>query len=379
MGCAEVLAYLKPAHENFYGVTTIETSPAFELLLCCARTPLSSETEERARVLLAGAMPWDSLVKLAEFHHLLPLLYRSLVQVDAQAMPQELFAFVQHRVRSYAIKNRFLTGELCRVLDLLAGHGVPALPLKGPALALAAYGDISLRQYGDLDLLIPPHTLDQVAEVLCREGYEAEPAFVKRRGLSRALFLHLGAQSSFMRGRNLFNLDVHTRIMPPLYPYAPLFDSLQKEAVALSLGPCSMPGLAPETMLQVLCYHGEKNRWETLKYVCDVAALIDAHPRLNWDAVVQVAREAKGLRTLLLGLYLAQALLGVPLPAGVVDLLEPERTLKTLGDELVSRLPGQISAGTLGYLARTRLHLALRDTWRSRLRYVGYATLRRFA
>ena len=44
--------------------------------------------------------------------------------------------------------------ELQRVMEVLGATGVPVLALKGPALAVQAYGDVSLRSYGDVDVLV---------------------------------------------------------------------------------------------------------------------------------------------------------------------------------------------------------------------------------
>ena len=77
--------------------------------------------------------------------------------------------------------------------------------------------------------------------------------------------------------------------------------------------------LAVEDLLPFLCVHAAKagHRWRRLSWVADVAWLVHAHSGLDWG---QVLAEARGLgceRRLLLGLRLAEDLLGAVLPDSV--------------------------------------------------------------
>jgi Uncharacterised nucleotidyltransferase len=45
-----------------------------------------------------------------------------------------------------------MTGSLLQVVDLFSREGIPVLPFKGPTLAMAAYRNLALREFVDLDL-----------------------------------------------------------------------------------------------------------------------------------------------------------------------------------------------------------------------------------
>ncbi len=47
-----------------------------------------------------------------------------------------------------------LVGVLAAMTARLAASGIEAISIKGPALAMLAFGDASLRQCRDLDVLI---------------------------------------------------------------------------------------------------------------------------------------------------------------------------------------------------------------------------------
>jgi hypothetical protein len=78
--------------------------------------------------------------------------------------------------------------------------------------------------------------------------------------------------------------------------------------------------LAPEELLLVLCLHGTKHRWSSLGWLVDVAEMIRAHPRLDWDRLLAAAQRHRCVRRVNLGLSLARTVLDAPLPAGVVAL-----------------------------------------------------------
>jgi hypothetical protein len=50
--------------------------------------------------------------------------------------------------------NLFLEKELLTLLDTFKANNIMAVPFKGPLLAVAIYGDMLLRECGDLDFLI---------------------------------------------------------------------------------------------------------------------------------------------------------------------------------------------------------------------------------
>ena len=61
---------------------------------------------------------------------------------------------LRERYHSNARRNLFLVSELLKLLKLLESHGIGAIAFKGPVLALYAYGNLSLRQQLDLDILV---------------------------------------------------------------------------------------------------------------------------------------------------------------------------------------------------------------------------------
>ena len=126
--------------------------PEIELLLCCARRSLDNGRVERIGALIRGGMDWAYLLRQAELHAVMPLLCWHLTRNCPDAIPRPILEQLRDYFHSNARSNLLLTEELLSLLDLLATHGVRAIPFKGPALAASVYGNIALRQFCDLDL-----------------------------------------------------------------------------------------------------------------------------------------------------------------------------------------------------------------------------------
>lgn len=133
---------------------TAATRPEIELLLCCTRTQINTATAERIKILIQSKIDWAYLIQTATRHGVMSLLYQSLSTTCPEAVPKTNLAQLRDYFHSSAFHNLFLTKELLKLLNLFESHSIPAIPYKGPVLAVSAYGNLSLRQISDLDILV---------------------------------------------------------------------------------------------------------------------------------------------------------------------------------------------------------------------------------
>ncbi len=132
------------------------------------------KTEDRERV-----------ISLAIRHGVLPLVYQTLKSLPAtRARPQgqmplgcytlhaEILAAFKQQYLTIAQRNMLMSAELLRIMKLLEENGIPALAFKGPVLSQMAYGDITLRQYSDLDVLVKKEDIYKIDALLKAQGYE---------------------------------------------------------------------------------------------------------------------------------------------------------------------------------------------------------------
>src|SRR5260370_9120543 len=107
---------------------------------------------QRLRGLLRCA-DWARLLVLAEAHGVAGHLTACLRSLDDDVVPPEIRQTLVDRRRAQNFFTLRLTAELFRILDRFTSAGIGALVVKGPVLAVQAYGDPAMVTYGDLDLL----------------------------------------------------------------------------------------------------------------------------------------------------------------------------------------------------------------------------------
>ena len=123
------------------------------LIVGGARVNPAADLAELAR----PDLDWDYVYRTAQRHGLLSLLHGHLCHLAA--VPVAVRERLQTHARANAARNLRLGGELLQLLQLFEAQDLPALPFKGPTLAALAYGSVALREFGDLDLLVPPARL----------------------------------------------------------------------------------------------------------------------------------------------------------------------------------------------------------------------------
>jgi hypothetical protein len=284
--------------------------PEIELLARCARV-VSDPAAVRGA--LRPDLDWPDLVRAAHAHRVTPLVYRSLAACP-EAVPPAALNPLREAYHATARRNLALAGELVQLLTALDARGVRAIPYKGPALAATAHGNLALRQFDDLDLLVRDGDVPAARAVLEARGYRrtvALPAAYEAR------YLRSVGELPFVRDRDRLFVELHTALAPRPLPLGLDWDRLWARLVPAAVGGTRVRTLCPEDHLLVLSVHGAKHLWACLGWVCDVAELVRAHADLNWGQVTAEAGRLGCRRMLLVGLALADGLLQAPVPEEV--------------------------------------------------------------
>jgi hypothetical protein len=340
-----------------------------ELLLLCARRRAGVEDAARIEALARGRLDWDYLTGLARRHTVLPLLHRQLEAHAADAVPPVVRRSLAENFRQNAARNLLLAGELVRVTRLFGEEGVQSLAYKGPALAALAYGDLALRRFIDLDIIVRRRDVPRAVELLRSQGFDASG------GLSRTqeeMLLRSQHNLALARDGGRLTVELHWGVAARRFAAVPLGESVWSRAVAVGVFRGEVKTLAAEDLLVALCVHGTKHFWERLAWVCDVNELLNANPRLDWPLALTLAREARVERMLLLGLRLASGLLGAPLPEEVRGRVRAEAAAARLSREVVRRGFDGAEFEPLGLIRGVRFNLRARRRLIEKARYFRF-------
>jgi len=306
-------------------------SKEFDLLCSCASVDLSPERVARIATSIEGGIDWTEFLRLAEHHGVLPLAARNLS--STRAVPPEVTQSLCQSFATNVRRNLWFASELARIAEHFERKNLRAVPYKGPTLAQAAYGDIALRNFGDLDFLIAPSDFGSLKSALSELGYypskDLTPA-VER------FWLRKGYECSFDSAAGKFLVELQWRLLPYFYAVDLRTEELLQRSVRTKLGGIEIPSLSPEDTLLVLCLHAAKHLWMRLIWVCDIAETMRTQS-IDYSIVLSRARTLGITRFVLVSFWLARRLLGAAIPEELERELD-DPALPTLGEELASRL-----------------------------------------
>jgi hypothetical protein len=340
--------------------------PEAELLLCTARTSLDTPAAARISPLLKGTVDWDYLVKTALQHGTMQLLYWQLSHTCPNAVPEAILAQLQQQFFANAGQNARLAAELVRLLQLFAAQGIPAVPFKGPTLAVSAYGHLAFRQFGDLDILIPLREFHRAKELLLSKAYLPTCNFTDEQ---EAAYLESQHAVLFVHRDSGYCVDLHVQVTRREFPFLLDAEEVWARTEPAGLGGAMARYPSSEDLLLILCVHGSKHAWGRLQWICDVAELVRAQPGIHWRRTMEQAERLGSRRMLLLGLCLARDLLDVALPDEIAEKIQGDPTVAWLASQVRKHL---LSAQGIPLRAACWpvFHLKLRERLRDRVPYL---------
>jgi hypothetical protein len=285
-----------------------------QLLVCCSRSRVDPSVANEIRRLVALPLDWNFVLAEAASNSVTPLLSGNLSSVAPGAVPSAQFARLKDHVRGSSFRSLVLTGELILILEAFADAGIKAIPYKGPVLAMQTYGDVALREFEDIDLVLRQRDMPAANEVLVRLGFL--PRFPTVFAPSDPSSLIPGEYDYVDPDRRLI-VELHTESTLRHFPVAPDLNEISRRLDSVSVSSHEIRTFSPEDTLVFICVHGSKDFWERIGWVADIAAFVASHPQLDWDGVYAFADRVRARRMLHLGLTLADRLLGIALPDSI--------------------------------------------------------------
>lgn len=340
-----------------------------DLLLACARTDRSSETASRIGALVQEGIDWERLLRMAQMHKLMPLLYWQLSGIPPENLPADILKRLRDHFNANHLRNLFLTGELLKLSDELGSRGIPALPYKGPVLASLAHGNLAFREFGDLDILVPKCDVLKARDVLVSLGY------VPQRGVpetQEAALLRYDREYIFLRDNGSV-VELHWTVAPRAISFMLDPACFWRRTMRVSLGGSTVSTLSREDTVLTLCVHGASHLWGCVAWICDVAELVRVSEDLDWEELFAQASATNTRRMLLLGLSLARDLLDAELPEEVSREASADAAVERLTRKVREHLFNEsltLSLSSDG-LARWRYHLQMMERSQDKLRYLA--------
>jgi Uncharacterised nucleotidyltransferase len=339
--------------------------PEHQLMVCCARVQV--DDAEEIRRLVQTPMDWEYLIQRSYQQGVMPLLHRNLDKFCSDLVPSEILQKLRHMFFTNSQHSLLLTRELIKTFKLFHDHGIAAVPYKGPVLAASVYGDVSLREYGDIDIVVRQKDILVAEQLLLDQGYVPKDAMTE---VEKAAFLQSKHEHNFTFIHSVSDimLELHWRITPR-------FTSLiEPKHFWQNLEPATLAGapylnLSLADWLPILCVHGSRHRWERLTWLCDIAEIMRSHPDLNWAAVIERSQVLVCRRMLFLGILLAHYVLDAPLPPDILQQMTADAEVMKLVANSYRQLLCEVSVADQ-FLGKTLYQIRASDRFQEKALYM---------
>jgi hypothetical protein len=306
----------------------------FELLCLIARP--KPDLGGAGKILGIG-VDFEELFRLGEYHGVRPQLVESLYRMSWETVPAASRKAFESFARVHGARSLFVSHELCNVYEAFARAGLQFATFKGPTLAALLHGDVSRREYVDVDIIVPRPQIDDAERLLGGLGYRAADG---TRAYREAFLGHL-RQYAFVNPDRNVAIDLHWSFTGSHVPFPLTPDALWQDLDTVRIGSRAVPTPSIENLALLLAGHGTKEAWRCLGWTCDFATLVARYPDLDWRAIHERARANRCGDTILLGCAMAQELAGTAVPGPLRGLAEGSTRVRSL----VARLTGDLRKG----------------------------------
>jgi hypothetical protein len=258
---------------------------------------------------------------------------------------------------------------LIRILDCLDAIGIEVIPYKGIVLSEVYYGDMALRQSGDLDLFVREHDVARIKNAVRELGYTVRVPIPED---AEEDYIASGYECTFdsPAGKNL--LELQWALQPRFYAVDFDMAGLFERAVNVEVVGHRVKTPSPEDLLLVLSVHAAKHVWGRLIWLCDIAQILKLG-NLNWD-LVQARAEKFGIERILhVTLLLGNRLLGTPIPAPIDGPMLEDRAAGAFADEIAVDVARGVTYEEQ-QVSYFRLMMQLRERKADRLRFLTRLT-----
>ena len=347
-------------------------TPEFRLLVACSAAQRASRENPSTSTiasLCASNINWDAFVTLVDRHLMHGPTYAALCDHGAGRLPTSIKQRLKRRKFQVCGEALRHAAELARLNRAFAAHAIDAISLKGVALSLRLFGDAAMRHVRDIDLMVKLADLGRSDELLEACGYKCTFPDFELTPKTEKKMLSQDHHRTYLHEQLHVLVELHWRIDQWT---AESVSELWQHSTKMDWLGTTVRELDDAALLLYLCSHGAGHKWGCLKWLNDVAALLQQKSLASdcgstWNGILEMAARFDVERALAQTALLVHWLYGTSLPDPLCQLIETEPPAIDLArqalqvmlmDELhlhASELLGQWKY--LRYTLRLRRHL----------------------
>ncbi len=303
------------------------------LLKCCKPNLNNNDINSIFHSLYQKEESYDRFIKLAYKHGIVPLIYKNTKNLHQSSLILTKFIDkLKPHYQTIAQRNMLMSAELIYITKFLKTNHIESLACKGPALSQMAYGDITLRQYGDIDILIRKKDRHKMMLILEEKGYIPE---IQLKENSKEIFFNTVNVIAFYKKSTGTRIEIHWELLSKNYAMDWKEEILWKNTKFIQINNSKIQVLTMENHLLYICVHSAKHLYERIEWICDIDRLIQSNQNINWQYILKEARRMGITRMLYLGLTLCKELFDLTIPEDIQKKIQNDKKIPTLINKII--------------------------------------------
>ena len=238
------------------------------------------------------AQDWAALFKLAQAHHVLPMIYEAIYACPAaQRADAQLMLLSKRQTMQSVMMQAMKTGEFLSLMKHLKAAGVTPCVVKG-VVCRSLYPSPDHRISGDEDVLIPPEQFDRCHEAMLAFGMQpADP----QQDMRTAHEIPYGKPGSPLY------IELHKHLFPPendaYGDFNRFFADAHAHTVEIMVDGVPLTTLSPTDHFFYLICHAFKHFLHSgfgIRQVCDIVRFADRYGHeIDWAAVLDHCQDIR--------------------------------------------------------------------------------------
>ena len=301
----------------------------YKLLIDCCQNRLDTSGIQTAFSYYSDKN-YQNIHRLSHKHGIYPLLYKTIRSIRPSLSAETDDLFKQSNM-AISQRNMLMSAELLQLMHLFDANSIDAMAFKGPVLGEMAYGSVTLRQYGDLDILIKKSDIAKTLSLLQKRGYTPEIELEKS-----TLETFYNCVNVIGMHRGSVRVEIHWELLSKNYSIDWKDEKLWRESETIEINRRPIKMLSFENHILYLCAHGSKHLFERLEWICDIDRAIRSKQDINWDHLLQEAKALGIERMLLFGLALSKLFFDLSLPEVIAEKIDHDTEIRSLIDKVIT-------------------------------------------
>lgn len=316
---------------------SLRNPPEKEFILSCLQSIHCSRARTRCTGTIANTLDWNRIFNTATRAKISSLFFHQLRFLGlGGSIPTHIRRQFEKYYYKVGYRNSLIINQTIQLIQMMAEANVDVLILKGIALQVHVWRNLSLREMADVDLLVRSEDLEKAENILLNDGYlpieNFRPAEYYRRS-HHHLVPYYHPKAAYR-----IPVEIHHNIAQPKDPQRLPMEDFWRTALEVEFDGLQYRVLSPENLLMHLCIQMAfvRNFLGQIRYCLDISQTVARFGSdVKWDNVVETARRYGITNYIYYSLYFSKCFAGASIPQAVLGPMRAQVSAKYVSHRML--------------------------------------------